>query len=1586
MKQVWLILACFFATGAAYCQQDTALKHRADRTMIHDMEGSLRLYKQYIDNVSRSKPSFNLDILDVYDSAFMAAILTRNYPDAEKMVTAAFEYSRKFHLTGVYDRLLAVTDFYTLAQKNNWPLLHPVSRGNSRSLIFPVTAVQYISLDTAIVTVSGGSVEGLYAGLEVQGLGTKLPFLGIDRSSTVLGRGKVIKVTENTATILFRQSYTTDSTDNIYPKDVIYCETNAVEKRALGDYQFLADKDIAFLSNYKEPPYHLRQLAFYDIPGEEHLLDSLYLNTVKEIAEMLQADKKLSETYVKNMPTGFFKNLTLGEAMEKTTVPHIRAFLKYVKQYPGKYYGQRFKFSEVYATWLINSSPLDEEGLLELLEEYNGTPFYKECLVAYDSTITNGKQWLSWKDNFLDSLDNGVVPQKAWEILQNTGAYYHATWMTAWNKLLEGRVAAFYKKKADAIALIREAKKEFEELKMNNEALFAENTLVQVNNQRVAKIALQTNHTLPFSVVYSPDGKYFATYGEDFAIKLWDAKLVRQIETITAHVNSINQVTFSANSRFFLSASSDGYIRIWDTRSLRLYKEINTPYRVKYAALNKTGDKIIAAGSDSSIHIYNFETGEQEKRYVIHKAAINTADFNPDYQQIFYTGGSDSMSYIVNLETGNWTRWFKNGGKISAIKASDDRQFFAALSNDGRIKLWQQNGKLLAGFGTTRYKFGSSYYYPGFDFNTRKKIMVYVNQDHRLTLATLDSLKEYVYNLTFEGDILDVKIHPNGNSILLTTILGKLYYINISQFYLVHGSSIQSKIVGSNANLISSLSFSGNDNMLAYQSGSTYVMDLATGKNIGLGVERNNQLRSNITFTHNDSGLVYVPLDGRRLLEKNLLTGDTLSQLIPIQEGVEDVTKEKRELEWNSIGIAYNTISGDGKLTALWFNKKALNIYESVTGKQMHQVLLDTNQTQLITALFMPGTNKLVVFNDENSSIGFYELNAPIIKPYHRFTNNQGYEFGSGCYDPMHKMIIAPCQNNTVYFLDATTGALKDSINFNFIDKEEGVGSVRLHPDGHTLFVGFNYLMLVYDLDTKKVVYTFNKENNSSSAAQFSHDGKMLAVGSFSGMIRLYDTKNYIKLLQVQTFSTSDPVWVTPDNFYIANRSSLQELYFNYNHTLYPFDQFDINFNRPDTVLERIGKIGKPLLTAYKEAWTKRFKKSGIPAGRLRPDFKVPELSILNADQIPAFVTAAAIVPLHLQMKDDNAKVASYNLWVNGVPLYGKEGRKLQPRPEITLTDSVVLSGITNIIQVSCKNDQGVESLKEKFEIKNYVKDTARSKTWLFCVSVSEYKDKKYTLQYARKDGRDLVNAFKKEYGNDIYIDTLFDEKATLQNILGWKKILERTTVKDRVILYISGHGLLDKNYDFYYATYDVDFKNPAGKGLAYDEIEKLLDKIPARKKLLLMDACHSGEVDKEAVTEKVQQNSVVMNEVKKVNVVFKSKGAGEDISSASLGLNNSFELMQDLFANLNNGNGTAVISAAAGNSYAYESDVWHNGIFTYCILHGLQDKAADANNDLRVSVAELQKFVSSEVQRLTKGAQKPTARQENLDNDWLVW
>ena len=95
---------------------------------------------------------------------------------------------------------------------------------------------------------------------------------------------------------------------------------------------------------------------------------------------------------------------------------------------------------------------------------------------------------------------------------------------------------------------------------------------------------------------------------------------------------------------------------------------------------------------------------------------------------------------------------------------------------------------------------------------------------------------------------------------------------------------------------------------------------------------------------------------------------------------------------------------------------------------------------------------------------------------------------------------------------------------------------------------------------------------------------------------------------------------------------------------------------------------------------------------------------------------------------------------------------------------------------------------------------------------------------------------------------------------------------------------------------------------------------------------------------------------------------------------------MHELFTNLNRGSGAVVISAAGGDSYALESDKWNNGVFTYAVINGLQNMAADTNEDKEITVSELRSYVITQVQELTNGRQKPTSRQENVELDFRVW
>jgi len=298
---------------------------------------------------------------------------------------------------------------------------------------------------------------------------------------------------------------------------------------------------------------------------------------------------------------------------------------------------------------------------------------------------------------------------------------------------------------------------------------------------------------------------------------------------------------------------------------------------------------------------------------------------------------------------------------------------------------------------------------------------------------------------------------------------------------------------------------------------------------------------------------------------------------------------------------------------------------------------------------------------------------------------------------------------------------------------------------------------------------------------------------------------------------------------------------------------------------------------------------------------------------------------------------------------------------------------------VSALNIKGAESYKEAVYT-SYSGNRVNPDLYVIAIGISEYKSTEYNLSYAKKDASDIANLFelRKEAYNKVNIIRIFNQDATKENIMKVKDILSESDVDDKVILFYAGHGLLDDSLDYYLSTYDIDFLNPSSQGLAYTDFENLLNGIPARKKLILIDACHSGELDKQEIV-------FVEGQFKQEGQV-NFRGFKDTQRTVSYGINNIFELMKELFVDLRRGTGSHVISSSGGGDFSFESEEWKNGVFTYSILHGLKTGMADGDKNSEVTVTELREFVFNEVVSLTKGQQKPTSRRENIEFDFEVW
>ena len=506
-------------------------------------------------------------------------------------------------------------------------------------------------------------------------------------------------------------------------------------------------------------------------------------------------------------------------------------------------------------------------------------------------------------------------------------------------------------------------------------------------------------------------------------------------------------------------------------------------------------------------------------------------------------------------------------------------------------------------------------------------------------------------------------------------------------------------------------------------------------------------------------------------------------------------------------------------------------------------------------------------------------------------------------------------------------------------------------------------------------------------------DGKSVISSSEDGSLRIWNVAERKEVMAFYGLGGMDYVAMTPEQYYRASRARLAGISFRVKDQLYPFEQFDLRFNRPDIVVERLGRASQQDLAEYRSARERRLKKMGFTEAMLSSDFHVPQAEIVG--DLPASKTAADSLMLRVKATDERYPLDRINVFVNDVPVFGTRGVAVTDRQSKSYEQQLTVPLVTGInkIQVSVLNQQGAESLKRTL----YTTSTAAPArdTYVVAIGVSQYKDSKYNLRFAAKDATDLMSLYSQgAAGGQVHLLDLTNEKATRARVEHAREWLAQSRPNDLVIVFAAGHGITDAQNNYYFGTYDIDPAQPQVNGLPYEEFETLLDGIPAMKKLLLLDTCFSGEIEKDdapAITLASDPEGTVKMRAFQAprGVVLAADPApgsaavtGTDSAALAVGTRH----FQNLFADLRRGVGAVVISSASGNEYALEGDHWNNGVFTYAVLHGLKDGKADSNKDGVVTVAELQNYVIGAVRELTAGGQNPTVREANLDFDFRVY
>ncbi len=500
-------------------------------------------------------------------------------------------------------------------------------------------------------------------------------------------------------------------------------------------------------------------------------------------------------------------------------------------------------------------------------------------------------------------------------------------------------------------------------------------------------------------------------------------------------------------------------------------------------------------------------------------------------------------------------------------------------------------------------------------------------------------------------------------------------------------------------------------------------------------------------------------------------------------------------------------------------------------------------------------------------------------------------------------------------------------------------------PDGeHVVSGGEGGYLSLHTLKGAKIT-DYRGHSSDITDIAVSKDGKMMLSGSRDQTFKLWNLGTGDLLLSF--FVATDGEWIawTKTGHYTSSPNGdryvgwviNQGVDRNADYVL--ADQIKGKLYRPDVINKVISE--QSLNSALENSSSSSFSVDQVVAKQVIPvDFSL--LSPQNESN-----TDAESINLKLQIAAGTNNQISWSVTnnqrqiVSPVTTRGLARKKLE-NEEITFP--ILLDPGRNEIRIVADNG---ETSKERNLVINRQVVAAANKS-IAQPTVSKVDDKKllvisvgvdnyvnmpdHNLNFASADAEAIAQAFIKQEGKNfdkvetILLSDTNGTGATRDNIIDALDTLSEMGPNDTVVLFLAGHGVIE-NDQYYFLPKDtaVSSNDRLKKStvVSWHEIQNAVQNSLGRR-ILLVDTCYSESAF----------NSRLVKDAEDADII--------------------------------------VMSSTDSTTLAQEISSLGHGVFTYSLVSGLSGDA-DSFRDQRITMSELNAYVSNSVPSLTKRAQIPT-------------
>lgn len=513
--------------------------------------------------------------------------------------------------------------------------------------------------------------------------------------------------------------------------------------------------------------------------------------------------------------------------------------------------------------------------------------------------------------------------------------------------------------------------------------------------------------------------------------------------------------------------------------------------------------------------------------------------------------------------------------------------------------------------------------------------------------------------------------------------------------------------------------------------------------------------------------------------------------------------------------------------------------------------------------------------------------------------------------------------------------------------------SLAIAPDRQSFILGADWYVRRFDEDGDLLWKV--SVSGAAWGVNVSGDGKTAVAAIGDGTIRWYRMTDGEELLALFPHKDGER-WVlwTPSGYYAASTGGDELIGWHVNRgrdqtpDFFPAARFRAVKYRPD-VVDRV-------LETHDEAEALRLADKA--AGRRRQEIDIrqmlpPVVTLLAPTDGATFSDTGMTVRYSIRSPSDEP-VTSVKVLVDGRPLPGRRSIKRNPDAE-SGTFQVTLPKKDCEIAVIAENrhaasEPATARLSWAGEPPRTDEFVIKPKLYVLAVGVGKYELEDLRLDFPAKDARDFAGVLTRQKGKlyrDVRTTVVTDETATKGDVLDGLDWIEReTTDNDVAAIFLAGHGINDRDGDYYFLPSNADPDRLRRTGVPYAVIKDVVTGLPG-KVLFFIDTCHAG------------------------NVMGKRRGGPADIIA----------VVNDLSAAEN---GVVVFASSTGEQYSLEDTRWRNGAFTKALVEGLSGRA-DYTKDGNISINEMDLYLSERVKKLTGGMQTPTTSKPDTVPDFPV-